>query len=153
MKKENVSVVKKIIRSVLEKGYLMSLATIDENGPWVSDVIFVSESDFSLFWISNTRSRHSNAILKNSKVAGTITLTQGPNEDDIGLQIEGIAEKLEGDNLERATQHRLKRKKPAPKKEGEILEANESWYKLKPTKIELIYSPRWGFTKQVVEMS
>lgn len=143
--------IKELVKMILEKGYLMSLATIDESGPWVSDVIYVHDG-FELYWLSLEKARHSQAILKNPQVAATITLTQEPGEPDIGLQMEGTAQKIEGDILEIAKKHRLKKGKPEPTKEGEILDAGESWYKFIPTKIELIYDPKWGFTKQVLEL-
>ncbi|MDO8504147.1 MAG: pyridoxamine 5'-phosphate oxidase family protein [bacterium] len=143
--------VKDLVQMILEKGYLMSLATVDEGGPWVSDIIYVADG-FTLYWLSHVNTRHSQAIFKNPKVAASITLTTSPSEDDIGLQLEGKAEKIEGDILEIAKKHRLKRGKPAPTREGEILDPEESWYKFTPTKIELIYEPKWGFKKQVLEL-
>lgn len=41
-----------------------------------------------LFWISETETRHSKAIAKNNYVAATITVSNNPGEDNIGLQIE-----------------------------------------------------------------
>lgn len=143
--------VEKLIKDILERGYLMSLATVDKSGPWVADVIFVPMG-FNLYWLSEEKTRHSQAILKNPKVAVTITLSNKQGEDNIGLQIEGNAEKIDGDILEIATKHRLKRKKPAPKTLGEILGPGESWYKLTPKKIELIYEPKWGFKKKVLNL-
>lgn len=143
---------KDLIKEVLEKGYLISLGTEDENGIWVSDVIYVHTEKLELYWLSETKSRHSTAILNNPQVAATITLSNNPGEKNIGLQIEGKAEKIEGDILEIAIKHRLKRKKEAPKKEGEILGKGESWYKLTPTKIELIYEPIFGFEKKKLEL-
>lgn len=141
---------RKIVDEVLEKGYLMSLATVDENGPWVSDVIFVNEN-LNIYWLSSENTRHSKAILKNSKTAATITLSNGQGEKNIGLQIEGNTEKIEGDVFEMAKKHRVKRNKPLPVKEGEILDPGESWYRLTPKKIEIIYEPLWGFEKKNLE--
>lgn len=144
--------IKKLVFSVLEKGFLMSLATVDEGGPWVSDVIYVHDDKLNLYWLSEVNSRHSKAIRKNPKVAATITVWQKQGDKNIGLQIEGKAKKIEGDILQMAVKHRLKRNKKAPKKEGEILESNESWYCLKPAKVELIYEPLYGFSKKKLEL-
>src|SRR3989344_9137677 len=138
---------KKIVGEILDQGYLMSLGTLDESGPWVSDVIFVNDG-LDIYWLSLENTRHSKAILKNPKVAATITISNNAGEKNIGLQIEGIAEKIEGDVFEIAKKHRLKRNKPVPEKEGEILDPGESWYKLSPTKIEIINEPLWGFEKK-----
>ena len=142
---------RKIVDEILEKGYLMSLATVDENGPWVSDVIFVND-ELDLYWLSLENARHSKAILKNSKTAATITVSNGIGEKNIGLQIEGIAEKIDGDVFEMAKKHRAKRNKPLPEKEGEVLDPGESWYRLTPKKIEIIYEPLWGFEKKKLEL-
>ena len=37
---------KELIKEVLEKGYLMSLATSDGGGVWVADVIYVYDDEF-----------------------------------------------------------------------------------------------------------
>jgi len=113
--------IKQIIKEVLEKGYLMSLATQDSEGIWVADVIYVNDN-FNIYWLSQENTRHSKAIKENPKIAASITLTEKPGQPDIGIQLEGYAEKLEGDILELAVKHRLKRLKPAPIKEGEIFE-------------------------------
>lgn len=145
--------IKKLVKEILNQGYLMSLATLDSGGIWVSDVIYIYDRKFNIWWMSKTFRRHSKAILENPKVAGTITITQKPGEPDLGLQIEGLAEKIEGDNLEIAKKHRKKRNKPLPKKENEVFDTPEdSWYKLTPTKIELIYEPLFDHNKQVLNL-
>ena len=50
--------IKRLIKEVLEKGYLMSLGTVDEGGVWVSDVIYVFDDEFNLYWISDPDTRH-----------------------------------------------------------------------------------------------
>lgn len=177
--------IKSLVVAVLKQGYLMSLGTADESGPWVSDVIYIYEwniyphtknnvhestqidEDFpvmkqkesgssgigvGVYWISETTTRHSNAILKTGKAAGTITISNNRGEQNIGLQIEGAAEKVEGDMLELARQHRKKRGKTGPEEGEEFLDKGESWYRLKPTKIELIYEPLFGFDKKTAEL-
>lgn len=144
--------IKDLIAKVLEQGYLMSLGTADESGPWVSDVIFVYDKDWNIYWISEMGTRHSKAIEKTGKAAATITVSNDPGEDNVGLQIGGTARRIEGDILEMARAHRRKRKKPELEKEGEILDEGESWYILKPTKIELIYEPLFGFDKKTFEV-
>ena len=43
---------KQLIQEVLEKGYLMSLATLDDGGVWVADVIYIHDDDLNIFWMS-----------------------------------------------------------------------------------------------------
>lgn len=145
--------IKKLIQEVLEKGYLLSLATQDEGGLWVADVIYVHDENLNIYWLSQTQTRHSQAILTNNMVAGTVTVSNNQGEQNLGIQFEGVAEKIEGDVLEIAKKHRAKRDKPEPQTEGEILDQGESWYKITPTKIELIYEPFFGYQKRVLDLS
>ena len=143
---------KKLVREVLEKGYLMSLGICDSGGVWVSDVIYVHNDNFEIFWISQISRRHSKAIEKNPEVAATITVSNGKGEPNMGIQVAGRAEKLDSDVLDLGIKHRQKRGKKPPKNAGEILDSDESWYKLSPDTIELIYEPLFGFGKKKVKL-
>lgn len=141
--------IKELIKEVLDKGYLMSLATQDEGGIWVADVIYIFDDNLSIYWMSDPDVRHSQAILKNNKVAGSITVSvQG--ESNLGIQFEGIAEKIEGSRYDLAKKHYSRRHKIEPKEIDDILQG-DSWYILKPKKIELINEKLFGFEKQRLE--
>ena len=56
--------IKSLITEVLEKGYLMSLATVDDGGVWVADVIFIYDDALNIYWMSDSDVRHSKAIVK-----------------------------------------------------------------------------------------
>ena len=137
-------------REVLEQGYLLSLGTVDEGGVWVSDIIYISDDQFNIYWMSNPNFRHSKAIEKNPKVAGTITASQKPGELDFAVQLEGAAEKLNGPQLALVAKYLIKRGKTIPKKITNILREGYSWYKLTPTKIELIDQKNFKFEKQKI---
>ncbi|MBX4211245.1 MAG: pyridoxamine 5'-phosphate oxidase family protein [Candidatus Yanofskybacteria bacterium] len=138
--------IKELIHEVLGKGYLMSLATVDDGGVWVADVIFVYDDELNIYWMSDPDVRHSHAILKNSHIAGTITVS-GPGEDNVGIQFEGVAQKIDGSRFDLAKKHFVKRGKPEPQEQDDILQG-DSWYVVKPNKIELIYEKLFGFEKQ-----
>lgn len=142
--------IKVLIKEVLEKGYLMSLATHDDGGVWVSDVIFVHDDDLNIYWMSDPETRHSKAIVHQNKVAGTITVNN-PGEDNLGIQFGGAAEKIEGSRYNLAKKHYAKRRKPEPKETDDVLDG-DSWYMLKPSKIELINETLFGFNKQRLEL-
>ena len=142
---------KKLAQSILDQGYLMSLGTLDDGGVWVSDVIYVHDDNFNIYWMSDPEVRHSEAILKNNKVAATITISNTLGEKNVGLQIEGRAEKIEGNDFGIATLYYTKRKKPIPNENDDILQG-DSWYRLTPTKIEIIYEPEFGFEKKKLEL-
>ncbi len=143
--------IKSLIKQVLEKGYLMSLGTQDEGGVWVCDVIYIFDEDLNIYWMSKPDRRHSEALFKNPQVAGTITVS-GQGENNLGIQFEGLAEKIEGARFDLAKKHYAKRKKPEPKESEDILRGS-SWYTLKPKKIELIHEELFGFNKQIHEIS
>jgi uncharacterized protein YhbP (UPF0306 family) len=142
--------IKELIIEVLEKGYLMSLATVDGGGVWVSDVIYIFDNDLNIYWMSDPEARHSQAVLQNKKIAGTVTISvQG--EDNLGIQFEGTAEKIEGAHHDLVVKHFLKRKKPIPAETEDVLQG-DSWYILKPKKVELICERLFGFEKQKLEL-
>lgn len=117
----------------------------------MSDVIYVYDSEFNIYWMSEPNVRHSQAILNNPQVAGTITIS-GQGEDNLGIQFEGIAEKIDRSRPDLAVKHRAKRMKPSPEPGQDILEDGESWYTVKPKKTELIYEKLFGFEKQKLEL-
>src|SRR3989344_4835344 len=138
---------KGLARQVLEEGYLMSLGTVDEGGVWVADVIYIHDEAFNLYWLSMPHVRHSKAIEENSKVACTITASW-KTDAERALQIEGIAERIEGPMFELEKRLESKRGLPLPDEPGEILKKGHSWYMLKPTKIELLHSQSFGYDKK-----
>lgn len=142
--------IKQLVKEVLGKGYLMSMATIDGGGAWVCDVIYIHDEDLNIYWMSDPDARHSQAIVKNNSVAGTITVN-GQGEDNLGIQFEGIAEKIDGARYDLALKHYAKRKKPTPKESDDVLRGG-SWYILKPKKIELICEKLFGFNKKKIDL-
>ena len=141
---------KALIKEILENGYLMSLATVDDGGPWVSDVIYLHDDDMNIYWMSNHTSRHSQALLKNPHVAGTITASL-PKQPGLGIQFSGTAKKIDGPHPELSKKHRTKRDKPLPNDGEDILQGDESWYCITPKVMELIHEPLLGFKKEKLE--
>ena len=141
---------KELILEVLGKGYLMSLGTQDEEGVWVADVIYVYDEEMNIYWMSDPETRHSQAIEQNNKVAGTITAS-GQGEDNLGIQFEGVAKKIEGERYDLALKHFAKRKKSQPKETDDILQG-DLCYLLKPKKIGLICEKLFGFERQDVKL-
>ena len=101
--------------------------------------------------MSDPDCRHSQAVIKNNKVAGTITETTKSGEPNFGIQFSGIAEKLEDARYDLACKHYIKRNKSEPKEDEDILNG-DSWYKLTPIKIELIDEVNLGFEKKSLEI-
>lgn len=139
-----------LVAEVLDKGYLLSLATTDDGGVWVADVIFVHDDEFRIYWMSDPESRHSRAIAVNPQVAGAITVS-GRGQDNIGIQFAGTAERIAGPRHDLAVKHFTKRDKPAPAEDADVLEG-DSWYVVRPTRIDLIYEPLYGFDKRTLTL-
>ncbi len=141
--------VRSLVREVLEKSYVISLGTSDEGGVWVTDLVYVHDEEFNIYWFSYETPRHSIALTKNTKVAGTITLSANTKDPDIGLQIEGTAEKVDDKDGWIALAYNKKKGRSTPW----LLKDGQSWYRLKPSKIELIYEPLFGFDKKILEFT
>ncbi len=140
----------KLTRTVLERGYLLSLGIVDANGPWVSDVIYIFDDDFNLYWMSTTRRRHSKAIDGGqNRVAAAITVTNGPEMPDEGLQISGVAQRVYKPSLDLLKSWMKKKKEPITSAIGAVL-TGHVWYKLIPDRIELIYQEKFDYNRQTV---
>ncbi|MDO8565504.1 MAG: pyridoxamine 5'-phosphate oxidase family protein [bacterium] len=143
--------IKPRILEVLSKGYLMSLATQDDGGVWVADVIYVYDDNLNIYWMSDPEVRHSVAILKNNQVAGTITVTNKGEKLELGIQFSGQAEKIDGTRYDLAVKQMVKRGHPEPKETDDVLEG-DSWYMLRPIKIDLIDTENFGWEKSKLEL-
>ena len=143
--------IKTRILEVLSKGYLMSLATQDDEGIWVADVIYVYDDDLNIYWMSDPDVRHSQAILKNNQVAGTITVTNNGEQPELGIQFSGIAEKIDGPRYDLAKKHFAKRGKPEPTETENVLQG-DSWYVLRPSKFDLIDTVNYGWDKRSIDL-
>ena len=139
------------VLEVLRNSHLMSLATWDESGLWVADLIFVYDDNLNLYWMSDPDCRHSKAILKHPAVAGSITVSTAKKEPNFGIQFEGHAKKIPGARYDLAVKHFAKRGHPAPLETDDVLQG-DSWYQLTPTKIRLIDEEHFGFHAQDVSL-
>lgn len=136
------------IGEVLQQGHLMSLATRDETGLWVADVIYIYDDTLTLYWMSKENARHSQAILTYSQTAGTITVSNKSKEPNFGIQFEGLARKIDGARHDLAAKHHAKRSRPSPSYGEDILKAGESWYEVRPRLIRLIDESNFGYQAQ-----
>ncbi len=139
-----------LTQTVFERGYLMSLGIVDEQGPWVADVIYISDEGFNLYWMSTADRRHFKAIDGGlDRVAAVITVTQGPEMPDEGLQISGVAQRVSKPSLDLLKTWMKKKKEPVTSAIGAVL-TGHIWYKLVPDRIELIYQEKFGYNRQKV---
>lgn len=148
----NTDELKKLAQEVLNDAHLISLGTTDAQGVWVADVIYVSDEDLNLYWISMPQARHSQAIERNGRVACSVTASHHTNKER-ALQIEGVAGKIDGPLFEYEKKLEAKRGLPAPQAAGEILAKGHSWYVLRPTRVELIHSELFGYERKSVQLA
>ncbi|MBI2086679.1 MAG: pyridoxamine 5'-phosphate oxidase family protein [Candidatus Zambryskibacteria bacterium] len=139
--------IKTKIMEVLSRGYLMSLATQDEGGVWVADVIYIYDEDLNIYWMSYPDVRHSQAIEKNGQAAGTITVTSYGEKPELGIQFSGKAEKLDTLSYDLVVKYCAKNGDPAPEEDKDVLEGH-SWYVLRPNKIDLLDTENYGWDKK-----
>jgi uncharacterized protein YhbP (UPF0306 family) len=126
----------------------MTLAVSDEQGPWAADVIYIFDDDLTLYWMSDPQTRHSKAIAEQGLVAAAITVS-GQGEMNLGIQLAGRAEKIEGSRHDLALKHYAKRKKPEPEERQDVL-GGDAWYRLVPQQLYLIDEESFGFERQQV---
>lgn len=84
------------IREYLPQIIHMSLATCQNNKPWVCEVHFVYDVDLNLYFRSEPSRRHSQEIASNPRVAGNIVTQHQKGEKPRGVYFEGLAERIIG---------------------------------------------------------
>ncbi len=83
-----------IARDYFAKSEVIQLATLNENGPRVNSVYFVVSDDMkALYWMSEPRRRHSQALAADTRIAGA--LVAKADKPVAGLQFTGIGSVLE----------------------------------------------------------
>lgn len=83
--------VEKIVREYIDKTIHMSLATVHDDTPWVTEVHFVYDDSLNLYFRSLKSRRHSQEIAQNPKVAGNIVKQHTLEEYPQAIYFEGSA--------------------------------------------------------------
>lgn len=94
--------IEKAIRDYLQTVLHLSLATVVDNKPWVSELHFVFDDDLNLYFRSKLSRRHSLEIETNHNVAGNIIEQHGLQDKVRGVYFEGeaqVIEVVENDNV------------------------------------------------------
>lgn len=136
--------VKQLINEYFAKTRMLQIATSVDNQPWNCTVYYAFDDSWNIYWISTPDRRHSKEVAINPKVSGVISFSQEPYPKDgvQGLQFEGIAELLSGDEEEKASKLYIEQLD----REATLLEDIRSgknphkFYKAKPTKFVLFDS-------------
>lgn len=79
-------------KTVLASNKYFALATVDESGPWVATLAYTIGPPNCLYFFSEKTSRHGQALLNGSVVAGVIYNSQCSASDAESIQFSGIGE-------------------------------------------------------------
>ena len=85
----------------LRAHHVMSLATHGNEGPWAAAVFYVND-EFTLYFLSAPRSRHSVNLARNPKVAATVQEDCADWPGIKGVQLEGTVCEISGAEEKRA---------------------------------------------------
>jgi len=141
--------IKEVIAVVLNEVYLMSLATVDNDTPWSTILAFIGDKDFNIYWMSDPSSRHSHNLMVNNKASISITSTLKPEDPNVGVQIIGKVEEIQGDLPEMHSLYLQKKNDLLHTPRHEVQGFMEKWYKFTPEKFEVTYEPEWSFIKRI----
>lgn len=125
---------KDAIIAYLDTATMMQVATALDNEPWCATVYFAHDNAHNLYWLSLPTARHSQAIAKNGRVAGTIVAPQDPARPPRGLQFEGTAREItDPDELMRLVESYEERYARNNLAEGVMTGVNPNrFYQIKP---------------------
>lgn len=84
----------------LEGHDVLTLATVDEVGPWATPLFYVSDDALDLFFLSDPTTRHCQAIARNPKVSAAIHGEFTAWTDIRGLQLEGRAHPVDDEQAD-----------------------------------------------------
>jgi uncharacterized protein len=88
------------VRAYLQAHHVVTLATLSDARPWAAAVFYVNEG-CALYWLSAPTSRHSVELARNPQVAATVQEDYSDWSEIKGVQMEGVATEISGDELKR----------------------------------------------------
>lgn len=90
---KDTDIEKKILENITKTVHL-SLATVNDNKPWVCEVHFAHDDNLNLYFVSKKDTRHCREIASNPSVAGNIIRQHSLTEAPDGLYFEGEASEI-----------------------------------------------------------
>lgn len=145
----------RLVADYLARHHVMTLATCGADGPWAAAVFYVNEGR-TLYFLSSPASRHCRNLAQDPRCAATIQQDVSDSAQVKGVQLEGRAIEITGDEEVRARQ-RYGEKFPlvgriatAPAAIVEAL-AKVRWYRLQAERMHFIdNSQGFGHREQIV---
>lgn len=142
------------VRELLAGHSTVTLATTAEGRSWAAAVFYASDADLNLYFVSDLKTRHGRDMHRDARVTGAINHDVSTWGEVIGLQIEGRAVVLEGEERLKALETYLARFPDVRRLFDRPRDANEKviaerlqrapFWRLMPRWIRLIDSTR-GF--------
>lgn len=93
--------VRERVLGYLRAHHVVTLATHGTAGPWAAAMFYVNDG-FKLHFISSPKSRHGVNVAAHPRIAATIQEDYADWPDIRGVQLEGIAGEISGDEEKRA---------------------------------------------------
>ncbi|OGK23144.1 hypothetical protein A3A46_01195 [Candidatus Roizmanbacteria bacterium RIFCSPLOWO2_01_FULL_37_13] len=140
---------KQLLLNYLKSQHTLYLATYDSR-PWTSTVFYAVDNDFTLYFISEPTTRHSEAIQKNKFVSCAIAdSNQVVTDKKVGAQIEGITSEVKNKNKLKIIISMWHKKNPGfediinlPNMIEKIIKGR--FYQIKPTLIKFFNEKLYG---------
>ena len=88
------------IREYLEAHHVLTLATMDDGGPWAAPLFYVSDDAMDLYFLSDPSTRHCQAIVARPHVSAAVHGGATAWQEITGLQLHGVAGALEDERAE-----------------------------------------------------
>lgn len=85
------------VQAYLAAHHVMTLSTAGEAGPWAAAVFYAHE-DWALYFLSAATSRHGRDLARTARVAAAIQEDTSDWREIKGVQLEGIATRLSGED-------------------------------------------------------
>jgi len=126
---------------------VLALATTGPEGLW-SAAVFYANDDFRLIFLSALTTRHALNIAAHPEVAGTVQEDYPDWPEIQGIQFEGVARQLHGDDQARAVDRYLSKfplieTEGAPEEIGRAL-TSVAWFEMEPHRLFFVDNTR-GF--------
>jgi uncharacterized protein YhbP (UPF0306 family) len=123
----------------LEQHHVLTLATHSDGRVWAA-AVFYATVDLTFYFLSAPHTRHAREIAANPHVAGTVQEDYSRWEAIQGIQLEGEAKRLHGDEREMAIAHYLSKYPFVAEADGPLSTAlaRVAWYRLTPSLLYLI---------------
>ena len=83
------------VRAFLDANAALTLACVDEDGPWAADVYYVRDGR-DLLYLSSPESRHARALARDPRAAATVHGEATSWKEIRGVQLDGEVAEVEG---------------------------------------------------------